>query len=639
MLQKGRFPMSRVHNGLAGWIGLAIIVASSVAVAAITPAQRKELADIRSDAGKVASLITKKKFDEAGQALKDAEDRLDKLVKEAGLAADDPALNPVKKVIELQRANLARKSGTEAPGGVSFAKDVAPILVAKCVSCHDEKASGGLRLDSYAAMEKGGRSGPLALAGNPQASLLIQRLLTPNPQLRMPKNAEALTQPEIQKIAAWVAAGTTFDGDDKTVELADLGRKKPAGPPVEIAKATGNEKISFIRDIAPTLVNTCGGCHNDNRRDGGLSLATFEKVMQGGDSGRVIVAGSLEGSRLWRLVNADEEPVMPQGQARITRKWHADLRTWITEGARFDGADAKRQLRQMIPSEEQIKAELLAKLSPAEWVAKREKDSIEQWGRVFSKNAEPTVVQGSEFIVLGDVSEARLKEVESWATQYADQLREMFAVKDAPLFKGKLAIFILKERFGYEEFNNTIHRREVPREVTGHSHVTAGLEEAFIAVQDVGDDVSAESPGLHGAVLEHVTGAFLKRNGEGLPDWIIRGAGLALSGGRQGPAGAYVSSLQGEAAGFLRAAMLSKPEDLFQNGTFAPGEVGAIGFTLVDFLLKQGGPANFGRLVTRLQAGDKVETAIQSVYKSDCRVLAAAYASTLGSGPRKGGKK
>lgn len=85
--------------------------------------------------------------------------------------------------------------------------------------------------------------------------------------------------------------------------------------------------------------------------------------------------------------------------------------------------------------------------------------------------------------------------------------------------------------------------------------------------------------------------------------------------------------------------MLSKPEDLFQNGTFAPGEVGAIGFTLVDFLLKQGGPANFGKLVTRLQAGDKIETALQTVYRTDCRALAAGYASTLGSGTRKGGKK
>lgn len=639
MLQKGYFSMTRVQNGLAGFLMLAIVVASSVAVAAITPAQRKELADIRSDAGKAASLISKKKFEEAEQALKDAEDRLAALIKEAQLEETDPALTPVRKVIELQRANLAKKSGAGGADEISFAKDVAPILAAKCVSCHDDDASGGLRLDTFAGMEKGGKNGPLAIPGRPQNSQLVFRVMTPNPQLRMPKNAAALTPEEIQKVAAWVAAGAKFDGEDKATELANLGKKKPAGPPPEIVKATGDEKVSFIRDIAPTLVNTCGGCHGAGRQSGGLSLATFERVMQGGDSGRVIVGGSLEGSRLWRMVNADEEPVMPQGQARITRKWHADLRTWITEGAKFDGGDAKKPLREMIPSEEQIKAELLAKLTPAEWVAKREKDSKDQWGRVFSKNAEPTMVQGPEFIVLGDVSEARLKDVESWATQYAGKLREMFGVKDEPLFKGKLAIFVLKERFGYEEFNNTIHRREVPREVTGHSEVTPGLEEAFIAVQDVGDEVSAESPGLHGAVLEHVTGAFLKRSGGTLPDWIIRGAGLALSGGKSGPAGAYVSGLQGEAGAILRTAMLSKPEDLFQNGTFAPGEVGAIGFTLVDFLLKQGGPANFGRLVARLQAGDKVETAIQTVYKSDSRVLAAAYASTLGSGSRKSGKK
>ena len=635
-------------RGIVGYLLMAVIGLSAAlefapAGAAITPAQRKELASIRSDAGKAAGLINKKKFDEAEAALKGVEQRLETLVQEAMLEATDPALAPVKKVIEQQRANLAKKSGGAEPPaaemGVSFVKDVAPILSKKCGSCHDDKASGGLRLDTFAGMEKGGRSGPLAIAGRPQASLLMQRLMIPNPQLRMPKNAEALTPAEVQTIGTWIGAGAKFDGDDKATELSRLRPVKAGGAPAAIVMATGDEKISFIRDVAPTLVNTCGGCHNDNRRDGGLSLVTFEKLMQGGDTSLAIKGGSLEESRLWRLVNADEEPVMPQGQARITRKWHGDLKTWILEGAKFDGNDPKRPLRQMIPSDEQMQAEALAKLSPAEWKTKRLTESQEQWKRVFSKDAEPTLVETDDFIVLGDVSEARLKDVGDWATEYAAKLREMFDVKDQPLFKGRLAIFVMKERFGYEEFNNTIHRREVPREVTGHSHVTSGLEEAFVAVQDMGDVVSEDSPGLHGSVLEHVTGAFLKRAGDGLPDWLVRGAGLALTGGRNGPAGAYVSSLQGDAGAILRNAKLMSPEDLFQNGTFAPGDVGAIGFTLVDFLLKQGGPANFGRLVARLQAGDKIETAIQTVYRTDCRVLAAAYANTLGPGSRKGGKK
>lgn len=41
MLQKGHFPMTRVQNGLAGFLMLAVVVASSVAVAAITPCSAK----------------------------------------------------------------------------------------------------------------------------------------------------------------------------------------------------------------------------------------------------------------------------------------------------------------------------------------------------------------------------------------------------------------------------------------------------------------------------------------------------------------------------------------------------------------------------------------------------------------------
>ena len=36
-------------------------------------------------------------------------------------------------------------------------------------------------------------------------------------------------------------------------------------------------------------------------------------------------------------MNADDTPVMPQGNMTgITRKFHADLRTWITEGAKLE---------------------------------------------------------------------------------------------------------------------------------------------------------------------------------------------------------------------------------------------------------------------------------------------------------------
>jgi hypothetical protein len=240
---------------------------------------------------------------------------------------------------------------------------------------------------------------------------------------------------------------------------------------------------------------------------------------------------------------------------------------------------------------------------------------------------------------MGDVSDERLKEIDGWAQEHAKSLRSSFNVKDDLLWKGKLTIFVFKERFGYEEFNNTIRRREVPREVIGHSQVTSTMEEAFIGLQDVGDAVTETSPGMQVNLVEHVTGAFLKRGGGALPDWVIRGAGLALAA--RGSAGnPYLAAMPAQASKILAEVRINKPEDVFANGTFAPGEVGPVGFTLVNFMLTRGGPANFGKFVGNLQGGDGPEAALKKVYGADGKTLALAYSNSLpAAGAVKKGKK
>src|SRR5207253_8883881 len=55
-----------------------------------------------------------------------------------------------------------------------FERDVRPILVDTCQKCHGEKKQEAeLRLDSRAALLKGGFSGPAVEPGHPEKSLLI----------------------------------------------------------------------------------------------------------------------------------------------------------------------------------------------------------------------------------------------------------------------------------------------------------------------------------------------------------------------------------------------------------------------------------------------------------------------------------
>lgn len=594
-----------------------------------TPAQKKELAAIKAAATKVGTLIKKKQADEAEAALTDVESRLAKWLEETSLKSDDAPAKPVVKVIETQKKALAKLQGKAPEGTVSFAKDLAPIVQEKCVGCHGaDNPRNRLRLDTFAGWQQGGASGPLLVIGQPEQSLLFQRLMAPNPQFRMPRGQPGLSIEEVQKFAIWIAEGANFDGADPNNDLRNLDRK-PA-PPVKVEKATGNEKISFIRDVAPTLVNVCTGCHNDNNRGGGLSMVTFEKLLQGGDTSPAITPASLEQSRLWRLVNADEEPVMPRGQARITRKWHGDLKTWILEGAKFDGPDAKRPLRQLIPSDEEVRRAELAKLSPEEWKELRIKQTTEQWSRTFP-NAEPQTITTDEFYIVGDVPAERLKQVEQWANVAATTLKTNFQIEASPIWTGRLAIFVFKDRFGYEEFNSTIQQREVPREVLGHSQVTPNGEEAFIALQDIGDEASGTSPGLELSVVEHLVGAYLKKGGP-VPEWLVRGAGGALVGQKLENREAYFLQQRTQASQILRASRIQNPAELFANGTFSPSDVGPVGFTLVDFLLRQGGPAALRQLIGRLQQGEAVEAALQSVYNTPPAALATAFAGSLTGG-------
>src|ERR1044072_898481 len=87
-----------------------------------------------------------------------------------------------------------------------FEKRVRPVLAGRCYGCHSlqaEKLKGGLRLDSYAALMKGGESGPVLVPGEPDKSRLIEAIRYTNPDLQMPPKAR-LSDEQIADLAAWV---------------------------------------------------------------------------------------------------------------------------------------------------------------------------------------------------------------------------------------------------------------------------------------------------------------------------------------------------------------------------------------------------------------------------------------------------
>ena len=598
--------------------------------AAITPDQRKELGEIRKEIAKVAGHVTKKEFDEARKILNEAQEKISKIASDAKVMESDKTLAPILNQIEKQRATLDKKAGGAGQGGINFDKEVAPILAAKCANCHNEdRSSGGLKLDSFAGIEAGGTNKPLVVPGQSARSLLVARL-TANGPARMPKAPQpALSAVEIAAITSWVNQGAKYEGDKaKKFQAAAAGGPRPNNlPPPAIARANGNEKVSFKNDIAPFMVNLCVGCHSGNNPRGGLSLVTFEGLMKGGASGRVILPGNLEGSRLWRLVGGLELPRMPQGQARITRTNYENLKVWLEEGAKFDGPDPKQPLRQIVPTEEQILAAKLSKLTPEEFVAMRKEKSEEQWKRSNSKETASTV-ESADFLVMGNASEERLKEVLGWADEHAKTLRAAFGAKTDEIWKGKLAIFVFKDRFSFEEFPRVIESSEIPRDTVGLARVVPSFDEAYICVEDIGDQVTAESPGMKLSVIDQLTGAYLKRSGDKIPDWLIRGLGLALAS-KDDKKNEFIQAQPAMAIESLKG--LESPEQVFEKGKFSSADLGPIGFTLVQHMLAAGGPSKLGMLIDKLQSGAELAPALKDVYNADLKTLGMSYGSMLGS--------
>ena len=131
---------------------------------------------------------------------------------------------------------LMRMGTTQADAVSFYAQHIDPVFQANCVSCHGQsKVQGGLRLDSYEGLMKGGRDGAVVVAGNPDQSLLLRRVTLPfGHKGFMPAEGRPPLKPEeIGWIKAWVqqgasptaatVAGVTIDEAPKDPPLEPVG--------------------------------------------------------------------------------------------------------------------------------------------------------------------------------------------------------------------------------------------------------------------------------------------------------------------------------------------------------------------------------------------------------------------------------
>jgi hypothetical protein len=87
----------------------------------------------------------------------------------------------------------------------NFAKDVQPIVTAKCITCHgkDNKKKGGLDLRTLDALHKGGESGQVVVRGELEKSLLWESVDNGT----MPPGKPKLTSAEKDTLKRWIEGG------------------------------------------------------------------------------------------------------------------------------------------------------------------------------------------------------------------------------------------------------------------------------------------------------------------------------------------------------------------------------------------------------------------------------------------------
>lgn len=110
---------------------------------------------------------------------------------------------------------------------------------------------------------------------------------------------------------------------------------KPAAP----AAAAPAGPVSFMKDVAPILVQNCIACHNPRKSESKYTMTTFALLAKGGQQGEGITLepGDPDASRFVELLRPDGSPRMPYKQDPLPPEKIAVIERWVKEGAKYDG--------------------------------------------------------------------------------------------------------------------------------------------------------------------------------------------------------------------------------------------------------------------------------------------------------------
>jgi WD40 repeat protein/mono/diheme cytochrome c family protein len=109
-----------------------------------------------------------------------------------------------------------------------------------------------------------------------------------------------------------------------------------AGLAGRTSRADEASEPTYEKQIAPFFKTYCVGCHDGgDDSKGGLSLLSFQTLMEGGDGGQVLVAGKSDESRLLKVLLGAAKPKMPPKDSKQPMAEEiAAVKRWVDRGAK-----------------------------------------------------------------------------------------------------------------------------------------------------------------------------------------------------------------------------------------------------------------------------------------------------------------
>lgn len=162
-----------------------------------------------------------------------------------------------------------------------YSRHVHAVLDAKCVACHGASSDkGGLRLDSYSRLMRGGKDGAVIMPGKPDASLLLTRITLPSGDKHfMPAEGRTpLTADEISWIRAWIRVGASPSESSVPGISIAADRSEPPPQPVGDYSAMTPEIERMQQGQGAKLVSVSA------RPSDGLILRTVDISASFGDA-------------------------------------------------------------------------------------------------------------------------------------------------------------------------------------------------------------------------------------------------------------------------------------------------------------------------------------------------------------------